>query len=207
MEVNGAVSGQRVTPSSDSDGLPGRSESDGVGGARAVGRVVDAPEARSGAGRSNVTIRAGAAGSRRPPLWVVFAVVVAVVSVAFVAMAAQSAWVRHQLAVSFNRQPERYLELYFTRLPTSIAPRSGGKQLVFAVAMATHDLSVRGTTLTTTVSRPSGRSRSVSRSINLPANGVTIVDGESPLPPGVGPWELVVRLAGRSEYLHFAGTT
>jgi hypothetical protein len=133
--------------------------------------------------------------------------VVVALGAAFAVIAAQSAWVRHQLAVSFTRQPHPYLELYFTQLPTSVTPRAGGERLAFGVGLATHDLGLRGTTLVTTVRRPSGRALSLSQPLNLAENGLKSIDLQVPLPRGAGPWQLAVTVPGHPEYLHFAGTT
>lgn len=147
----------------------------------------------------------GRAGRSRRRRWPILAVVV--LGAAFVGIAVQSTWVDHQLAVSFTRRPEPYLELYFTRLPTSVRPPAGGERLAFGVDLATHDLSLRGTTLMTTVRRPSGSALSFSQPLDLAENGLKTIDLQVPLPPGAGAWQLVVTVPGRPEYLHFAGTT
>jgi hypothetical protein len=186
---------------SDADADP---ESQGIGAARATGAGAAAPPKKPGAGGPDAGARAGT-GRWRRRLGPVLAVVV--LGAAYVALAAQSPWVRHQLAVSFTLQPEPYLELYFTQLPTSVTSRAGGERLAFGVDLATHDLGLRRITLMTTVRRPSGPALSVSQPLDLAENGLKTVDLQVPLPRGAGPWQLVVSVPGRPEYLHFAGTT
>jgi hypothetical protein len=101
---------------------------------------------------------------RRPRRWLILAVTAVIVVGSGVGLsAASSAWLRHQLALSFTHQPSNYAELYFptpTSLPTTFSP---GRQFRIDVGMTNVSNTTTSYTVLESVSRSLHPSTSVGR--------------------------------------------
>lgn len=140
--------------------------------------------------------------TRRPPVRRIGVAVLAacLIGGALIAAIASPA-VRHQLALSFTREPARYVEVFFAA-PLLQRETPGGPAVQVPVRVHAHGDELRAQAVVLSVRR-SGRTTTRRAVVDLDAGQARTVVLSAPIPAGAGPWRASVALPGRTERLQF----
>jgi hypothetical protein len=127
-----------------------------------------------------------------------------VILVAAGAATASSGAVRHQLALSFSKEPRPYVEV-FVSSPASLSDRGNAPAVLrVPVTIRSHGRTLVGQQIALRLSR-SGRAVTRATLVDVPRDGEVPVTLEAPVPRGDRPWVAVVSLTGRPERLLLHG--
>ena len=165
-------------------------------GLAALPREIDAARRRWGTrspdGRAAPAIRVAAA-------------VLVTLAVAVGAVAATS-WgpVRHQLALSFSREPAQYVEVSLTSAPTASDLGDPVPTVRVPVTIRSHSEALVRQPITLQVRR-AGQVVTRRSVVSVPSDGTAHVVLAAPVPRAFGPWSAEVSLPGRPERLLLHG--
>ena len=131
----------------------------------------------------------------------------ACLSAGAVVLATTSAGIRHQLALSFTRQPASYVELFVASSSLRAAEGGGRAGVRVEVAVRPHEQDLHGQAVLLEVRRGDAvTTRRRVMSVDSGEDARLLLN--APLPRGTGPWTATVTLPGRDErlLLHGGGT-
>lgn len=132
------------------------------------------------------------------------ALIVAALGLGAVVLATTSSAVRHQLALSFTRQPARYVELFVSSSSVRTPLGAGRAHVRMEVEVRTHEEDLARQPVTLEVRR--GDAVTVRRrALSVPSGERALITLSAPLPRGRGPWVAEVTLPGRAERLRVHG--